>query len=529
MNTSQPPRKLDRLSFLRGMATKRLLLLNVVMAIAYFLVIAFGFQPGNHLFFYLLILGEVFHLTQILGYCLTIWDPTVRARFNAAFTPAVDVFITVCGEPVEIVAETARAALAMRYKKFNVYLLNDGFVAKKDNWREIDALAKKLGITSITRRTPGGAKAGNINNALAQTKSPYVVIFDADHVPYPNFLEETVGYFDDPKMGFVQTPQYYKNQHENSITDAAWSQQALFFGPIMSGKNRYNAAFMCGTNMVLNRAAVMEAGGMCEFNIAEDFLTSLFVHEKGWKSVYVPKVLAEGLSPEDFLSYYKQQYRWTRGSLEVIFKYNPLARKGLSLMQRFQYLISASYFLSGLVVVYDAILPLIFLFTGIIAVHTSSMELAIVFIPYIFLTLFTLQLSSNFSLTYRAMSFSLSSFFLQLRGIAAVLTNQKTSFSVTSKQQIKGNYLYLTIPHIAYVSIAVLGLIVGIIREGLSASLLANLAWVAVNVALFVPFIVAASPEHLFSRRTKTIGSESFDELPILQPKMAPKKTIEVN
>jgi cellulose synthase (UDP-forming) len=185
----------------------------------------------------------------------------------------------------------------------------------------------------------------------------------------------------------VQTPQFYSNQDMNGITQTAWDQQALFFGPIMRGKNRFNAAFMCGTNMILRRTAVMEAGGMCEFNIAEDFLTSLFVHEKGWKSVYVPEVLAEGLAPEDFLSYYKQQYRWGRGSLEVIFKYNPLLRRGLSRQQRLQYLISASYFLSGLVVVYDAILPLIFLFTGIIAVNTSSMELAIIFIPYIFMTL----------------------------------------------------------------------------------------------------------------------------------------------
>jgi len=88
---------------------------------------------------------------------------------------------------------------------------------------------------------------------------------------------------------------------------------------------------------------------MCETNIAEDFLTSLFVHSKGWKSVYVPEVLAEGLAPEDFMSYYKQQFRWARGSLEIIFKYNPLFNRGLSLSQKLQYLASASYYLSGVV------------------------------------------------------------------------------------------------------------------------------------------------------------------------------------
>lgn len=505
-------RTLDKESFLKGHAKNYILLLNSVMALLYFIILSFGFMPGNKILFGLLIAGEVFHLIQILGYCYTVWGTNLTAKFNRAFTPKVDVFITVCGEPVEIVEETARAALAMDYPNFNVYLLNDGYVAKKDNWQEIDKLAKDLGITSITRRTSGGAKAGNINNAMRHTKSPYIVIFDADHVPHQDFLKKTMGYFADKKMGFVQTPQFYHNQGVNQITQAAWDQQALFFGPIMRGKNRHNSAFMCGTNMILNRQAIEEAGGMCETNIAEDFMTSLFVHEKGWKSVYVPEVLAEGLAPEDFLSYYKQQYRWGRGSLEIIFKYNPLFRKGLTWPQKLQYLISSSYFLSGLVVLYDAILPLIFLFTGLIAVNTSTMALAFLFIPYIFLTLYTLQVSSNFNLSYQAIAFSISSFFLQLKAIVSILLGQKTTFSVTSKKQLEGNFLYLTIPNIAYIVIAFIGLIVGLSRFGLSASLLANFAWVAVNIAMFIPFIVASAPEGSLLKKSSD-SKELVDKL----------------
>jgi cellulose synthase (UDP-forming) len=378
--------------------------------------------------------------------------------------------------------------------KHKVYLLNDGFVANKDNWREIEKLAQELNITCITRTVGGGAKAGNINHALRMTAYDYVVIFDADHVPYPAFLKETIGFFTDKKMGFVQTPQFYKNMETNVITQTAWDQQSLFFGPIMKGKNRLNSAFMCGTNMVLNRKAIEEVGGMCEFNIAEDFLTSLFVHDKGWKSIYVPKVLAEGLAPEDFLSYYKQQFRWSRGALEVIFKYNPLFKRGLTWAQRFQYLISASYFLSGFIVVIDALLPMIFLYTGITAVQTHTMALALIFIPYIFSSLYALQKSSNYSMSFGAIGFSISSFFLQIRAVYAILINEKTSFSVTSKQALEGSYLYLAIPHLLYIGAALIGVAVALHREGLSASLLANLAWVSVNIAAFSPFILAAAP-----------------------------------
>jgi cellulose synthase (UDP-forming) len=496
----------DTKTFLSGFVSKPLLAFNCVLAVVYFIVLTFGFTPGNHLVFYLLIFGEVYHLTQIFGFCYSIWSPYFEADFDNEFFPKVDIFITICGEPTKIVRQTVLAAINIDYPNKNIYLLNDGFVADRPNWRSIEELADELNVICITRQVGGGAKAGNINNALRQTTSPYVVVFDADHVPYKNFLTETIGFFVDDKMGFVQTPQFYKNQATNTITQTAWDQQALFFGPIMSGKNRLNSAFMCGTNMILNRKALDQVGGMCEFNIAEDFLTSLFVHDKGWSSVYVPKVLAEGLAPEDFLSYYKQQYRWTRGSLEVIFKYNPLLKRGMSWAQRFQYLISASYFLSGFIVLLDALLPMLFLYTGIIAVRTNTMGLALIFIPYIFSSLYALQKSSNYSMSFNAIGFSLSSFVIQIKGVFAVLTNQKTAFAVTSKQEVAGNYLYLVWPHLLYVAAAIVGVTIALLRAGLSASLLANLAWVAVNIAAFTPFILAAAPKRK-SKGGQTVGT----------------------
>lgn len=525
MSDTYSRRHLDRFSFLENTASKSLLLFNSFFALLYFVVITFGFKHGNPILFYALIFGEVFHVWQILGYCYTVWSNRSHADFDEHFKAPVDVFITVCGEPTEIVRETAVAAQQMQYPNFQIYLLNDGFVAGKDNWQEMEKFAKELGIHCITRREPGGAKAGNINNALRQTNSKFFVVFDADHVPHPQFLRQVMGYFTDPKMGFVQTPQFYKNQQVNNIAKVSWLQQTLFFGPIMTGKNRLNSAFMCGTNMAIRRSAILEAGGMCEFNIAEDFLTSLFIHQKGWKSYYLPKVLAEGLAPEDFLSYYKQQFRWTRGSLEVIFKYNPLFRRGLSFAQRLQYLISASYYLSGLIVVIDALLPLIFLFTGQTAVVTATMALASVFIPYMFLNLYTLQKTSNFSYSFEAISFSLSSCLLQLKAVLAVLTNQKTSFAVTSKSQVEGNFIKMTIPHMVYIGLTIVGAGVGFLREGLSASLLANLAWSLVNVAVFIPFIYASAPKrHAKRLQARQKAREVIAERSANQPQALPEQ-----
>ena len=492
--TSRP----DTTGFLQYVPNRGFLVANVVLAVAYTLVISFAFEHGNWLLFAALLATELFHLVQIIGYCWTVWGRDTARAFDPDFSAPVDVFITVCGEPVDVVRETARAAQAMRYPTtFRVYLLNDGLVAGKDDWRDIEELADELGVTCITRVTPGGAKAGNINHALSRTDSPFFVVFDADHVPHADFLTEVMGYFVADDMGFVQTPQFYANQFRNRITRVAWDQQTLFFGPIMAGKSRLDSAFMCGTNMAVRRSAIADAGGMCEFNIAEDFLTSLFMHERGWKSVYVPKVLAEGLAPDDFLNYYKQQFRWTRGSLEVIFKYNPLLRQGLSTAQKLQYLLSASYYLSGSVILLDALLPIVFLLTGETPIVTSTMTLALVFVPYMWINLYVLQRTSNFTYSYQAIAFSLSAWWLQITALVAVLANRKTSFAVTSKTASDGarpNFLRLVVPQLVYAAVAAVALAIGAAREGASPSLMANVAWLTVHLAIAVPFIVAASP-----------------------------------
>jgi cellulose synthase (UDP-forming) len=492
--------KRDRMAFLKTSIPKPLIIVNALMAAVYFYIICFFFQEGNPYLFWLLIAGEVFHIWQIFCYLYTIWDTEHIAPFDSIFKPAVDVFITVCGEPKDIVKETLEAVMAMDYPNFKAFILNDGFVAKKDNWQDMEDLARELGATCITRKTPGGAKAGNINNGMAETNGEYVAIFDADHVPHKDFLEKMIGYCADPGVAFVQSPQYYKNHGLNFITQGAWEQQELFFGPICKGKNRLNSATMCGTNMVISRKAMNEVGGMCTDSIAEDFVTGLFMHERGWKSVYHPEVLAEGLAAEDFLSYYKQQYRWARGALDVIFHYNPLFSK-ISWKQKIQYLSSASFYISGGIIIMNAILPLLFLYFGIRPFEISTMVLAAIFIPYMFITLYTLQRSTNFSFTFQSLAFSMCGFTIHLSALFAAVTQRKSSFSVTSKRAIEGNFAQLVIPHIAYVVLFVGGVFYAYHRVGLSASMLNNAAWALLNVVIFSQFIIAAIPflKHSFS------------------------------
>jgi cellulose synthase (UDP-forming) len=476
--------------------SKILLGINAALALVYFLGLTFAFPLGNPWLFGLLVFGEVFHLFQVFTFLYTTANTEYEAPRFANHYPWVDVFITVAGEPLDIIEETALAARAMQYPHFSVWILNDGYVARKENWKEVEALAERLGVGCITRTIPGGAKAGNINHALQVTNGELVALFDADHVPHADFLLKTVPYFGDPKVGFVQTPQFYKNYAETLVTLCSWEQQELFFGPICKGRNRHNAVQMCGTNMLISREALTSVGGMCTESIAEDFVTGLFIHDRGYKSVYVGEVLAEGLATEDLLTYSKQQFRWARGALDVLFRYNPLFRRGLTWPQKIEYISGASFFFSGLIILIDIMLPVVFFFTGLVPLRVSGMLLALLFLPYLFFTLFMLQRASNFTFTFQSMAFSVGSFGIQLSALLAALTGRRNAFIVTRKgSRAEANLLPLIRLHLIYVALVAVGIVVAYMREGLSASLANNVAWAAINIAIFTPFMRAALPD----------------------------------
>jgi len=217
----------------------------------------------------------------------------------------VDVYITTYGEDLGTIRRTVAAALQMD-GRHTTYVLDDG------KSEQVRALAAELGAEYIVREGNAGAKAGNINNALLMTSGEFFVILDADFVPKQDFLYQTVPFFAENNVAFVQTPQAYGNVR-TLISRGAGYMQSVFYRFIQPGKNRFNAAFCVGTNVVFRRTAIEQIGGMYTGSKSEDVWTSLKLHEKGWKSIYISTVLAIGDTPETIEAYTKQQLRCATG------------------------------------------------------------------------------------------------------------------------------------------------------------------------------------------------------------------------
>ena len=200
----------------------------------------------------------------------------------------------------------------------------------------------------MRRLSSNGAKAGNINHALSIAKGDFFFIFDADFVPQPDFLFETVPFFVNSNVAFVQTPQAYGNLN-NLVSRGAGYMQSVFYKFIQPGRNHFNAAFCVGTNVIFRRTAINDIGGIYTDSKSEDVWTSLMLHEHGWKTIYIPKTLAIGDTPETIEAYTKQQLRWATGGFEILLTHNPfIPQRKLTMDQRIMYLVTATYYLTGI-------------------------------------------------------------------------------------------------------------------------------------------------------------------------------------
>jgi cellulose synthase (UDP-forming) len=261
------------------------------------------------------------------------------------------------GEPFEMFVRTLAALRDVTYPH-TTYLLDDTCDPR------FAALARENGAVHLELVGLPGAKAGKINAALDRTHEELILILDPDHIPLPEFLDRVLGYFDDPRVGFVQIAQAYYNQSCLFVARAAAEQTYAFYGPILQGMHGTGTAVAIGANCTFRRTALESIGGH-GVGLAEDLVTAIRLHAKGWKSIYIPEVLARGLVPEDLGSFVKQQLKWARGVYDVLLREYPRAFRRLTLHQKLSYFMIGSYYLVGLTTPVYLLIPALYLWTGV--------------------------------------------------------------------------------------------------------------------------------------------------------------------
>ena len=490
---------IDTLNYVDSPARRRYRKAVAVSAVAIYLGYLiyrglFTLNPDALVFSLAVYLAEIHGFFSLVFYYFQIWELRERHVPELAMPLTVDAFITTYNEDVDLLRQTVRAAINMRYPH-RTFVLDDG------RRPDVKALCDELGCEYLTRPDNTHAKAGNWNHAFQRTAADVIATFDADHVPRADFLERTLGFFNDPKVAFVQVPQRYHNldslQHRVSWrTRRMYTEQDVFFNLVMPGKDRWNASFFCGTGAVLRREALTPFGGLLTGTITEDMHTSLALQAAGWKSVYLNELLVTGLAPMDFASYTSQRLRWAEGNLKIIRVLNPLTCRGLSLAQRLCYFASMYHWTIGFAKLVFYVAPPLILFTG---------QFPIAHFDRWFVLCYAAHLGS-LALSYKVLSggsgrlvmdelFNMANFFTLLVAAKRFLLGRgEGTFVVTNKRGVGAGQDRAVAPQYLLIALTVLALVWSALGLGFGATddmVGAGVAafWALYNLALMITVV----------------------------------------
>ena len=299
--------------------------------------------------------------------------------------PEVDIFIPTYNEPLDVLEKTIVAAAAVDYPHKTVWVLDDG----KRGW--LRTFCEETGVRYLTRADNSHAKAGNMNHALEHAKGQFIAVFDADFVPAKNFIRRTLGFFADPAIGIVQTPQHFYNkdpiQTNLGLMQIYPDEQRLFFDQMAASRDAWQAAFCCGSCSIMRRQAVDAIGGIPTQSITEDLLTTLVMLRKGYQTIYLNERLSMGLAAESIEGFFVQRERWCRGAIQSLFlKAGPLG-PGLSVIQRILFF-PTSWLTQYAVRLMLIAIPLAYLLLGWLPFHfTDTADMVFYQLP-VFLSFF---------------------------------------------------------------------------------------------------------------------------------------------
>jgi cellulose synthase (UDP-forming) len=387
-----------------------------------------------------LIAFEALPLLGLIVKTVTLWSIDTVAPVPVKQAPngmRVAVLIPTYNEPVEVIAPTVAAACALE-PSHETWVLDDG----DRPW--VAEMCEAFGARYVSRPVHDHAKAGNLNHALdllaaddeAHTGGADIIaVLDCDHVPLPNFLTATLGWFAVDDIALVQGPQAFYNAGAYD-DDGNSGEQGLFFNVLMPARQHAGVGpFWCGSTALLRVEALREIGGVATETITEDMHTTIKLIRAGWKTAYHHQTLAVGLAPATPEQYLLQRRRWGMGAMQIL-THERLwaAKRWMSWRTFWEYLNGTLWWLEGIATLIAFAVPIAVLATGAETSTARPLTFAAAFVA-----MFSLRLWGSRRLMRGEISwptaFALRVFRVPV-GMAClwwVLTRRELSFEVTPK------------------------------------------------------------------------------------------------
>jgi cellulose synthase (UDP-forming) len=354
-------------------------------------------------------------------------------------------------EPLEMLEETVRALIALDYP-------HDTWVLDEGDEERVKTLCLRLGAKHFSRKnlsqyqTDSGlfqsrSKHGNYNAWLYEIgfkRYEIITAFDPDHVPHPCFLSQVLGYFDDSSVAYVQVAQAYYNQSASFIARGAAEETYTYYSTIQMASYGMGYPVVIGCHNTHRVTALQEVGGFAPHN-ADDLLITLFYRARGWQGVYIPRILARGLTPVDWHGYVTQQRRWARSVLDIKFRLYPRLIGELPFKTRIMSLLHGLNYLHKSILISVGLTLLCFMLVTGISPSVMSFpfleHFSILVIPLqmceFYQKRFYLDWRHELGFHWRVILLSFAKFPYMILGLYDVILGRRTVYEITFKMKNK--------------------------------------------------------------------------------------------
>jgi hypothetical protein len=177
--------------------------------------------------------------------------------------PFVSLHVPSYEEPPEMVIETLRTLTRLDYDNYEVIAIDDNTV-EESLWRPVEAWCSENGVKFVHLADWPGYKSGALNYALREMTDPradVIGVIDSDYQIDPDFLLRCAPLFNDPVVGFIQSPQDYRDWEGSSYFRRLYYSYKYFFAVSQPSRNERNGAIFAGTMGLIRRSALDRIGG----------------------------------------------------------------------------------------------------------------------------------------------------------------------------------------------------------------------------------------------------------------------------
>ena len=282
--------------------------------------VVWGALAAGQALLLLLLMADSFELAETVWGRVSRRAATMLPAPDGAALPMVSIHLPICNEPPEMVRQTLHALAALDYPAFEVLVI-DNNTTDPALWEPVAEECARLGqrFRFFHLGAWPGFKAGALNFARTHTapEAEVVAVLDSDYTVSRDWLRCAVPHFADPKVGFVQSPQDYRDGSDSLFKRLMFWEYAGFFRLGMVTRNERNAIIQHGTMSLVRRTALDGVGGWAEWTITEDAELGLRLLRQGWQAVYAPDSFGRGVMPDDFAAFRKQRFRWAYGAVQI--------------------------------------------------------------------------------------------------------------------------------------------------------------------------------------------------------------------